>query len=327
MKNRLLRQMICFMLGMTLLLSGCHDTQDPTVASAETELQSVSQAEQITESSTEQEGIMEYDVIYLNQWMDYQWCSGAVDDFVKLENYQSFRYEEPEDWNQLYAFQAKVWYKSYGENRTVCTDQKQVWKDLCSECGFIPFFPDETNGIPNTDRFYFFATLNQVRSVGTDPKYGFALEIVDVTAEPADRTGGEEPFVHVTVRIPVENWEVPEQLRPAYEEKIERMDVAPYYYGNGHVFEEEQWVKLDPADAEKIERIISRAEWTSYTFDSIDETVVVLNGEWPITYSMSCGCFNDHFGNRSLGISDEEQQEINEIMTKYLGIEIEDLRE
>lgn len=193
---------ILYIFVFLLFLSGCQSTKEEDVSTSAISQQTVPSEEQ----SSQQERFLQYDVVYLNRYQDYRWYPGDMFELFKLRSYVSIRYEETENPQQLYAYQAKVYYYS-GKGREILklyTDSGQVWKEFCLRNSFIPYFPDESNGIPNTDRFYFFATLDQVRAIGEDPIDGFGLEIVDVMAPPADRTGGEEAYIHLKVELPME---------------------------------------------------------------------------------------------------------------------------
>ena len=145
-----------------------------------------------------------YDDIFYNDNLDTPWPGEVTEtESLRLETTGSIvniHYGDTEEPDQLYAFCAKVYIVNGGETAQIKPQQKEVWERLCSECGFIPYFPDESNGIPNTELFYFFAELRQVKAMEGRLIGEYAMIVRDLSASPKERTD-EGETVHV--RIPL----------------------------------------------------------------------------------------------------------------------------
>lgn len=182
-------------------------TNSATVTEKETE---TSELLLVTDSDTENELFLEYDVVFLNQELDMVGYLYPSEDCNPLGSEAHVRYEPADDPEQLFAFQAIVYCRG---GSYLGKDPKSIWKELCRDNGFIPWFPEEAV-LPGADAvldpsnlFYMLATLEQVKNMRWNAGGNYYhLIIADLPALPEDRTGGPEPFAHVTVKIPEEAW-------------------------------------------------------------------------------------------------------------------------
>ena len=187
---------------------------DDTVTKPETEASAETTSS--VEETAEQASYQQLDVIFIASGQPssgYLWP--VWDGHLNISISDIRRYEEVKDAHQLFAFKTMLYdvhhkFKEFDqESGYVTTDHRELWIEICRECGFIPYFPDIIETIPASENIYtfcFLSEIEQVKALGTDlvANDTFTLEISDMLAPPDTKNADGEKLVHLTVSVPEE---------------------------------------------------------------------------------------------------------------------------